>query len=64
MLASPTVSSEDSVVFSSDWGRPMPRDVTLLDRDGAGVVAGDTRLVMMLKEFILRKERKPWGIER
>lgn len=42
----------------------MPRELRLFDRDGAGVVAGDTRVVMMLREFIVGKDRNPWGIGR
>lgn len=40
----------------------IPRELRLLDRDGTGVVAGDTRVVMMLREFIVGGNRKPWGI--
>lgn len=34
----------------------------LLDRDWAGLEGGETRAVMMLREFIVTEPSKPWGM--
>jgi hypothetical protein len=44
----------------SFWVMPMPMLLRLLDRDGAGVEDGETRVVMILREFMLRSTSKPW----
>jgi hypothetical protein len=49
--------------FSSSCAMLMPRWLRLFDREGAGLDVGDTRVVMIFREFIVSRASKPLGAD-
>lgn len=56
------LSSDWSCEGSSSEVMPIPIELMLFDRDCVGEAEGDTRAVMMLREFIATRRSNPWSL--